>query len=318
MDSERLLGDFLRARREAKAVEEVGIRRVGRRRTPGLRREEVAMLAGVSTDYYIRLEQGRERRPSEHVLEALARVLDLDSDATEHLFELARPRVRRRQAAAARHEEASPHLVRLLHSWQATPAFVHGRYMDILAANPMADALYAGLGHRDNLMRMTFLDPAAREFFFDWEQTAYNKAAMLRAAAGTDPDDPFLPKLVEELSAHSDEFRRLWARHDVRSTGQEWKHFHHREVGELQLAYESFSVNSAPGQQLVILQAEPGSLSEHALSLLAGLVARDIARSGASGDPRTAPEPEAALALPGGPAMGGHIGVPSATWRTRW
>jgi transcriptional regulator with XRE-family HTH domain len=255
-------------------VEDVGLARVGRRRTPGLRREEVALLAGVSTDYYIRLEQGRERHPSEQVLDALARALDLDITATEYLYELAHPRPRRR---LTRHRErVSPGLLRLLNAWVHTPAFITGRWMDMLATNAMADALYAGLDYSDNLLRLAFLNPEAQAFWPDWEKSASFKVAHLRAAAGADPDDPFLPELVEELSQH-DEFRRLWARHDINPQTVVQKRFRHREVGDLTLAYESFTINSAPGQQLIIFQAEPGSPSEQALALLGALAARPSA-----------------------------------------
>ncbi len=285
----------------------VGLTGGGRRRTPGLRREEVAMLAGVSTDYYVRLEQGRERRPSEQVLDALARVLDLDADATEHLYELAHPRPRRR-LTDGRAERVSPNLLRLLMGWEATPAVVHGRYMDVLATNRLADALYAGLANRDNLIRMTFLDPGARDLYPDWEKIARDKTAHLRSAA-TDPDDPYLPSLVEELSAHSEEFRRLWARHDVGAKTRERKRFHHPDVGDLDLSYESFTVNSAPGQQLLIFQADPGSASEYALGLLGALVADGSARAPGSA------EPDLTRFSP--PVLGGR-GSPPMQWRTKW
>ncbi|WP_084369762.1 helix-turn-helix transcriptional regulator [Microbispora sp. ATCC PTA-5024] len=270
MDRQRLLGDFLRARRESTRLEDVGLTRVGRRRTPGLRREEVAMLAGVSTDYYVRLEQGRERRPSEQVLDALARVLELDPAATEHLYELAHPRPRQRPAR--REEEVAPGLLRLLRLWDHTPAFIRGRWMDLLATNGMADALYGGLDHNDNLLRLCFLNPEARAFYPDWEQSAALKAAQLRTGAGTDPDDPFLPQLVDELSDQSAEFVRIWARHDVLPRHTERKRFRHPIVGELMLSYEVFTINSAPGQQLVIFQADPGSPSERGLAMLSSLV----------------------------------------------
>ncbi|MEU6430598.1 helix-turn-helix transcriptional regulator [Microbispora sp. NPDC046973] len=269
MDRQRLLGDFLRARREAASLEDAGLTRMGRRRTPGLRREEVAMLACVSNDYYVRLEQGRERRPSEQVLNALARVLDLDDAATEHLYELAHPRPRPRPVR--REEQVSLGLLRLLRLWDATPAFILGRWMDVLATNGMADALYDGLDHNGNLLRLCFLNPEARAFYPEWEKSAAMKVAQLRATAGTDPEDPFLPLLVDELSDQSADFVRIWARHDVLPRRAERKRFHHPVVGELTLSYETFTVNSAPGQQLVIFQADPGSPSERALAMLARL-----------------------------------------------
>jgi transcriptional regulator with XRE-family HTH domain len=270
VDSGKLLGEFLQARRKLVTPDEIGLKHSGRRRTPGLRREEMAYLAGVSTDYYSRLEQGRERNPSDQVLSALARALDLDSEAAQHLYALAHPRSRR-GTPASRVERVSPLLLRLLRGWNHTPALVLGRWMDVLATNQIAEALYDGLEHNDNLIRMVFLNPASREFYSDWEKIAYHKAAHLRAAAGTDPDDPFLPELVEELSEESEEFRRLWARHDVHFKKHDSKRFHHRDAGDLTLVYESFTVNSAPGQQLMIFQAEPGSRTEKALAMLGTL-----------------------------------------------
>ncbi|MFC0551431.1 helix-turn-helix domain-containing protein [Planotetraspora thailandica] len=270
MDSGKLLGEFLQARRRLVTPDDVGLKHSGRRRTPGLRREEMAFLAGVSTDYYSRLEQGRERNPSDQVLSALSRALDLDPEAAQHLYELAHPRTRRGQYSS-RKEQVSPTLLRLLRGWDHTPALVLGRWMDVLATNAIADALYDGMDLKDNLIRMVFLNPASRGFYSDWDKIAYLKAAHLRAVAGTDPEDPFLPELVEELSSQSDEFRRLWARHDVQFKKHDSKQFHHRDVGDLTLVYESFTVNSAPGQQLMIFQAEPGSETEMSLSVLAGL-----------------------------------------------
>ncbi|GII31128.1 helix-turn-helix transcriptional regulator [Planotetraspora mira] len=266
MDRSSLLGQFLRARRECTAIEDVGLTRAGRRRTPGLRREELAILAGVSTDYLVRLEQGRERRPSEQVLDALARALDLAPDAVDHLHQLARPRIRRRPISRIDH--VSPGLLQLLGAWDKSPAFIMGRLMDVLATNAMTDALYAGLDQRDNLIRLTFLNPEAKVFFADWEKTAYFKVANLHASAGADPDDPFLPELVKEVSLRSEEFRRLWERHDVQPKTQESKLFHVHGIGDLLLNCETFTINSAPGQQLIIFQAEPGSPSERALELL--------------------------------------------------
>jgi transcriptional regulator with XRE-family HTH domain len=272
MDGDKLLGDFLRARREVTTPEQVGLRDVGSRRTPGLRREEVAMLAGVSTDYYVRLEQGRERRPSDQVLGALARVLRLDADATDYLYELARPRSWPRRPVSER-EQVSPGLLRLMRSWSYTPAFVNGRWLDVLARNPLAGVLHEGLEYADNLLRLTFLNSGAREFYPDWEQVAHNRVAQLRAAAGADLDDPDLASLVEELSLKSADFRQLWARHDVSGVTREVRYLHHRKVGVLELTCEMFGVASAPGQHLAIFHAEPGSPSERALIRLGNLAA---------------------------------------------
>ncbi|MFJ3308390.1 helix-turn-helix transcriptional regulator [Streptomyces sp. NPDC086549] len=270
--AENALGGFIRARRAQLRPEDVGLPAAGRRRVPGLRREEVATLAGVSTDYYMRLEQGRERHPSQQVLEAVAKALRLDDEAVAHLFRVATPTARRTRRAR-RVERVSPHLRRLLDTWSHTPAFVLGNALDILARNRLAAALYTGFNTCDNLLRMTLLDPAAHQFYRDWDRAAESCVAALRRAAGFDPDDPRLIELVGELSMKSAEFRVLWARHDVRGKTREAKLFHHVEVGDMELHYEAFTVNSAPGQQVVIYQAEPGSPSADALALLGSLSA---------------------------------------------
>jgi len=274
MDAENRIGRFLRARRELVHPEEVGLPDLGRRRVPGLRREELAMLAGVSADYYIRLEQGRDQHPSEQVLAALARALRLDEDATAHLHELARPAPRRRRAAT-RPERVSPDLQRLLHTWSQTPAFVLGRRMDVLASNALAGALHAGFTEGNNLSRVFFLDPAAPAFYADWDRVAAGAVAGLRASAGADLDDPRLTELVGELSLKSEAFRRLWARHDVRDKTSGTKRFNHPQVGELTLGYHSFAVSGAPGQLLTVYHAEPDTPSAQALALLSSIAAEE-------------------------------------------
>ncbi|MEU3340610.1 helix-turn-helix transcriptional regulator [Streptomyces sp. NPDC006668] len=269
------LGGFLRARRARLRPEDVGIPFSGRRRVPGLRREEVATLAGVSTDYYTRLEQGRERHPSQQILEAVARALQLDEEAVAHLYRVAGPTTRRTRRAP-RVERVAPHLQQLLDTWSDTPALVLGPALDILARNRLAGALYAGFTHSDNLLRMTFLDPAARHFYREWDRAAESTVATLRRAAGIDPEDPRLSQLVGELSMKSADFRVLWARHDVRGKTREAKLFHHAQVGDLELHYESFTVNSAPAQQLVVYQAEPGTASADTLALLGSLSASPL------------------------------------------
>ncbi|MGW4642897.1 helix-turn-helix transcriptional regulator [Sphaerisporangium sp. NPDC004334] len=276
MDRDRPLGAFLRARREFTTPEQAGIAPgPNRRRTPGLRREEVAMLAGVSIDYYIRLEQGRERRPSEQVLDALAQVLRLDAEATEHLHELARPRVHRREVPG-RADTVDPNVIRLMNGWDRVAAYVVNPRLDVLARNAVASALYEGLDHNDNLLRLALLNPRAREFYLDWEMDTRYKVAHLRAASGADQDDPYLNELVEELSRASREFRRLWDRHDVRSRIRAPVRFHHAVVGEVITTMEVLSVDSAPGQKLVAFQADPGSPSECKLAEL-GRMGREAA-----------------------------------------
>jgi transcriptional regulator with XRE-family HTH domain len=263
------IGQFLRARREQVRPEDVDLEPGGRRRVAGLRRTEVALLAGVSSDYYVRLEQGRERNPSAQVVDALARALALDEEATAYLHDLARPRPRRR---ARRREEVSPALLGMMAAWTETPAVVLGRRMNVLAHNQLGEALFAGHRYSDDLVRLVFLDQDARDFYPDWERVAVNTVGGLRA--GADPDDRGLIETVGELSLRSADFRRLWARHDIRQKAHETKRFRHPLVGELTLTYEALTVNSAPGQQLIVYQAEPGSSSAEALSLLGSLTAK--------------------------------------------
>jgi transcriptional regulator with XRE-family HTH domain len=273
MDSDNPLGRFLSARRALVRPEDLGLPAGARRRVAGLRRQEVAQAAGVSTDYYVRLEQGRERHPSAQVVDALARVLLLEDDAVAHLHTLARATAGAPRPDA---ERVSPHLVRMMAAWPHTPAVVLGRRLTVLAANALGEALFAGHAYSGDLVRLVFLDPDARTFYPDWERVAVNTVAGLRPAAGH--DDPLLAELVEELSAASEPFRRLWARHDIRQKTHETKRFRHPLVGELTLHYEALTVNSAPGQQLVVYQADSGSSSEEALSLLGSLTAESRPR----------------------------------------
>ncbi|MFG1705105.1 helix-turn-helix domain-containing protein [Nonomuraea sp. M3C6] len=276
MSSDRLLGEFLRARRAVTTPAQVALLDVGLRRTPGLRREEVAMLAGVSTDYYIRLEQGRERHPSDQVIRALAGAFGLGADATAYLHALARTDARARQGPripADSMAQVSPPLLRLMHGRHGTPAFVMTRCMDLLAINPMAVAFYrqglhVELKAGDNLLRTIFLNPAAQEFYRDWEPTVHNRVAHFRATVGRDLDAPRLTELVDELYDQSREFRRVWARYDVQTESSHTRSFRHNLVGELAVNCDLFSVVGAPGQQLVTVQATPGSPSAHALAEL--------------------------------------------------
>ncbi|MFG1705070.1 helix-turn-helix domain-containing protein [Nonomuraea sp. M3C6] len=273
MDSDKLLGEFLRARRAVTTPAQAGFLHAGSRRTPGLRREEVAMLAGVSTSYYIRLEQGRERRPSYQVLGALARVLCLDADAVDYLYTLAHPWAQAR-VPSAQVEQVSPSLLQLLNRWRHIPALVIGRRLDVLATNPLIEAVYEGMTHLDNCLRMIYLCPGAADYYPDWEKAAHSKTAQLRAALATDPHDPYLHGLVEELSTHSEEFRRAWARHDVQIRSNEVKEFRHPKLGDLTFTWEVLTV-SGTSQQLVVLASEPGSPSEAAMRTLADTVTRD-------------------------------------------
>ncbi|MFE5212797.1 helix-turn-helix transcriptional regulator [Streptomyces sp. NPDC056600] len=258
------LGNFLRARREALKPQDVGLPEHGRRRVPGLRREEVAMLAGVSSDYYMRLEQGRETSPSPQVIDAIAAALHLDDEAHDHLRRLTRaPR-----SVPAGHRRISPQLLRLIDNWSDTPAFILGPALDILAHNALAAALHSGFQRFDNLARMTFLDPAGRTFYQDWDKAANSCVAELRAAYGYDPDSPRITEVVHTLCAKSPEFAELWARHEVRGKTQQAKHLAHPEVGALEIGFSAFTVNGAPHQQLVVYQAEPASATAAALAEL--------------------------------------------------
>jgi transcriptional regulator with XRE-family HTH domain len=269
--SGNIIGEYLRARREQVRPEDVGITVTSHRRVPGLRRDELAMLAGISTEYYTRLEQGRDRHPSAQVLDAVARALGLDREATAHLHDLADPAPRRRRTPR-RTERVRPSVARLVASWEQTPAFVEGRYLDVLVSNRMAVALSPIYTPGTNILRAVLLDPAAQAFLTDWEANVGGLVAILRGAAGADVDDPRLTELVGELSVKSDLFRRLWSRHDVRpQPGGGRYHMHHPQVGDLELQYDKFAVTGAEDQLMVIYHAEPATRSAQALSLLASL-----------------------------------------------
>ncbi|MBB5937589.1 helix-turn-helix transcriptional regulator [Streptomyces zagrosensis] len=264
------LGEFLRARRAGLQPRDVGMASYGARRVAGLRREEVAVLAGVNSDYYTRLEQGRERNPSPQVLDALSRALLLDGDARTHLYRLAGAAPSDQPCAHAT-ERVSPGLRQLMDGYPNTPAFVMSQALDLLAVNALAEALYAPFEPADNLARMLFIDPAGRHFYPQWNRAAEATVANLRQSAGFDPTHPRLRELVHTLSEHSPDFARLWNAHTVRGKTQDAKHLLHPDVGPLTLTYQAFDVRDAPGQQLVIYHAEPGSPSAQSLHLLGSL-----------------------------------------------
>lgn len=266
MDRDNDLGEFLRARRALISPTSAGVLWDGARRVSGLRRAEVALLAGVSTDYYIRLEQGRERHPSRQVLLAVARALQLDDDATTHLLRLGFPEL---LPAATPVTRVAPELVRMMDRMPTMPAFVVGPGQDVLAANALAEAVYRGFARFDNLLRMIFLDPVARDFYLEWDKVARTAVRNLRAVAPQSAART--EQVVGALSVRSPAFADLWGRHDVGPRTTEDKRFLHPDVGELVLHFESLAIAGAPGQHLSVYSAEPDSPTADALAELSAL-----------------------------------------------
>lgn len=261
----------MQARRNLLRPDDVGLPTYGRRRVSGLRREEVARLAGISFDYYVRLEQGKDHRPSSQILDALARALLLDPPSTIHLHWLAQPSFRPPEAEGT--DEVAPGLGYLLVTLQQVPAFVQNRFMTVLAATPMAIALSPRNAPGTNVLREAFLDPAERELYDDWEQVMQEAVAGLRASVGDRIHDQRLTSLVTDLSDRSAYFLELWSRQDVRPKIAGKRLLHHPLVGELELFHEKLAVTGTDGHLLVIHHAEPGSASEAALSRLSKLTA---------------------------------------------
>jgi transcriptional regulator with XRE-family HTH domain len=279
VDTRNEIREFLTSRRAKITPEQAGLRTYGdNRRVPGLRREEVALIAGVSADYYTRLERGNATGVSESVLEALARALQLDEAERAHLFDLARAahattRTRRRPAK----QRVRPSVQRILDAITAAPAFVRNGRMDLLAANRLGYAFYSQ--HFDsphgpaNSARFIFLDPRATDFYVEWEQVATDAVAILRSEAGRDPYDRGLSDLVGELSTRSETFRTRWAAHNVRFHDTGVKRFHHPVVGDLELTFETMQLAADEGLMMFAYTAEAGSKSEEALNLLASWTA---------------------------------------------
>ncbi|PWW66767.1 helix-turn-helix transcriptional regulator [Actinokineospora spheciospongiae] len=272
------LGDHLRARRSATTPAGAGLPDTGRRRVPGLRREEVAMLAGMSVDYYTRLEQGRETSPSGQVLDGLCAALRLDEDGRQHLYRLAG--LSPRGDGSGGSERVDPALAQLLDAWPHHPALVLGRAYDVLVANRLGEALFSGFPVTRNLVEKVFLDPGSRSFYADWDAVAANTVAGFRLLEGAAPQHPRVRAVVDDLLGRSPEFARLWAQNRARGKRIETKRLVHPEVGALTLRMLSFDVRSAPGQELIVYQAEPGSPSADALALLGTIAATTADRDG--------------------------------------
>ncbi|WP_249999292.1 helix-turn-helix transcriptional regulator [Actinoplanes sp. M2I2] len=279
----RELGDFLRARRGRLHPRDVGLEPGGRRKVAGLRREELALLAGLSTDYYQRMEQGREVRPSDDVLDALAGALILDDDERRHLFTLAHAARRPMPGRTDRSPDTVPENTRRLLRALDTPAIVLGRHLDLLAANPMAEALLGdptGIPpDRLNMLLLMFDDARTAERTCpDWERQALDYIGMMRTAVAADPAHPRATAVVGELSIRSAEFRQLWARHDVRASVSGTKTFQAPEVGGIDLSWDTYPLPGSPGPVMVVYTAEPGTADADRLQLLAALHATRATR----------------------------------------
>jgi transcriptional regulator with XRE-family HTH domain len=264
------LGDFLRAQRARVTPQEAGLPAAAGRRVAGLRREEVAVLAGVSADYYARLEQGRERTPSAQVVDAICHALRFTPDAREHAFRLAKLS----PSAPPVGETISPELLQTMEAFPHAIAYVTNPALRVLIANPAGSAFIAPLLRAEKtVLAAMFLDPAAREFWINWEEVAKASVSALRLADGFVPPHPELTELVSRLYRESAAFRELWDDGTVEGLTATKQTIRHPEVGLLQLSYQIFDVRDAPGQQLTIITAAPGSASADAVSLLGSLTA---------------------------------------------
>ncbi len=284
MDNKAEVREFLTTRRARLTPAQVGLPTAGARRVPGLRRSEVASIAGLSVEYYANLERGQIAGASTGVLDALARALQLDDTERAHLFDLARAADGIPISGRPRRRTVSKAASRLSLQWALDAikdgvAFVRDPHQNLLATNALGRAFYSPVigdsasGRTPNLARFQFLDPASRDFYPDWDLFAQMCVGVMRAEAGRDPHDRGLQDLVGELSTRSETFRRLWADHNVRTHGTGTKRFHHPDVGALTLAYEELAITAEPGLVLLIYTAEPGSPSAERLQLLASWAA---------------------------------------------
>ncbi|MEU1971317.1 helix-turn-helix transcriptional regulator [Microbacterium sp. NPDC019599] len=278
MDNRAEVREFLMSRRARLTPDAAGLSAGANRRVDGLRRSEVATLAGVSVEYYAKLERGAIAGASASVLEAVSRALQLDDTERAHLLDLARaadgiPASGRPRRRVTKPSAPRPSLQWALAAIADGVAFVRDQHQNLLATNDLGRAFYSPLigdgGRTPNLARFQFLDPAARDFYPDWDLFAEMCVAIMRAEAGRDPHDPAMQDLVGELSTRSETFRRLWAAHNVRTHGAGTKRFRHPVVGEVTLAYEELAITAEPGQVLMIYTAEPGSPSADRLRVLA-------------------------------------------------
>ncbi|MFJ8061295.1 helix-turn-helix transcriptional regulator [Streptomyces sp. NPDC096142] len=281
MDTAHEIREFLATRRAKITPREAGLPAFGsgNHRVPGLRREEVALLAGVSVDYYVRLERGQLAGASEEVLDAVCRALRLDEAERAHLHDLAAAQRRRPPRRAARKPKAPvpASLTRVLDAMTDTPAFVRNGRLDILAVNPLGRALYSplfgGSTRPVNIARFQFLDPTSRDFFPDWNTSVDTTVALLRTEAGRAPGDPELTGLVGELATRSEEFRAAWAKHNVRLHHTGRKSFRHPAIGEITLDFDAMVLPAHPGLTLTVYSTEPGTPDDDALRLLASWAA---------------------------------------------
>lgn len=294
MDVQGDIREFLVSRRARLTPEQVGLPDFGgRRRVPGLRREEVALVAGMSVEYYVRMERGNAKGVSESVIEGICRALQLDDAERSHLYALVRaandgahPQRRRGRSRADR---IKPTLQRLLDVMENVPAFVQNGRLDIIATNTMGRAVFSELYVQPqrpaNFGRFVFLDPRAEGFYRDWENAAYQTVALLRSEAGRAPHDRALSDLVGELSTRSDPFRTLWASHDVRTHDDGIKSITHPVAGDLDLHFEAMELSSARGMTLVAYSAEAGSATDDALRLLSSWAATQMPTNAGRGNP---------------------------------